>query len=53
MYFLGQPMIFVASTEMSSSTLSMWTQPSDQGSRSFKRCQMTKPKVQETRSKDS
>jgi hypothetical protein len=51
--FAGQPMIFVVSTEKLSSTLSMKTQLSDRGSRSFGRCRTMKLKVQETKLKGS
>jgi hypothetical protein len=45
MYSLGQPMIFVVSTEMSSSIHLMWIHLLGQGSKDFGRCLMIKLKV--------
>jgi hypothetical protein len=45
MYLLGQPMIFVVSTEMSVNINSMWTHPSGQESKGFGKCLMIKLKV--------
>jgi hypothetical protein len=42
---LGQPMILVVSTEMSSSTHLMWILLSSLGSKDFGRCLMIKLKV--------
>jgi hypothetical protein len=49
MSLLGQPMIFVVSTEMSLNIHLMWIHLSGQGSKDFERCLMIKPKVLETR----
>jgi hypothetical protein len=45
MSLLGQPMIFMVSTEKSSNIHLMWIHLSDQGSKDFGRCLMTKLKV--------
>jgi hypothetical protein len=49
MSLLGQPMIFVVSTEMSLNIHSMWTYLSGQESRGFGKCLMIKPKVLRTK----
>jgi hypothetical protein len=45
MSLLGKPMISTVSTEMSLNIHSMWTHPSGQESRGFRKCLMIKPKV--------
>jgi hypothetical protein len=43
--FAWTPMISMVSIEMLLSTRSMWTRPSDQESKGFRKCPMIKPKV--------